>query len=58
MKNFSSIMAPMTKVLKAKRFESNEKAHASFEEIESKLTSAPILALLNFSKVFEVECDA
>ena len=48
----------MTEALKAKRFEWNEKAQASFEEIKNMLTSAPILALPGFSKVFEVECDA
>jgi len=48
----------MTKVLKAKRFEWTEQAQRAFEDIKSKLTSAPVLALPSFSKAFEVECDA
>ena len=51
-------MASMTKVIKAKKFQLNDKAQACFEEIRNKLTSAPILALPSFSKVFEVDCDA
>ena len=58
MKDFSSIVAPMTEVLKGKTFERNEQAHSAFEEIKKRLTSAPILAFPSFSKVFEVECDA
>jgi len=57
-KNFSSIIAPMIKVIKGRTFEWNGAAQAAFEEIKSRLTSAPILALPSFSKTFEVECDA
>ena len=58
MSNFSSIMASMAEVLKAKHFEWSEQAQRAFEEIKERLTSAPSLALPSFSKVFEVECDA
>jgi len=58
MTDFSSIFAPMTKVLKAKRLEWTKQAQKAFEEIKLKLTSAPVLALPSFTKVFEVESDA
>jgi len=57
-KDFSSIVAPMIEILKGKNFEWNEQAHSAFEEIKKSLTSAPMLELPNFSKVFEVDCDA
>ena len=50
MKNFSTIVALMTKVLKAKWFQWTEQAQEAFEEIKLKLTSTPILALPSFSK--------
>ena len=35
------------------------KAHEeSFDTLKDKLTHAPLLQLLNFSKTFELECDA
>ena len=57
-RNFSTIVTPMTEILKGSSFYWNPKAQAAFEEIKSKLTQAPVLALLNFDKIFEVECDA
>ena len=58
MRNFSTIVAPMTEVLKARKFEWTKQAQRAFEEVKCKHTSAPVPALPSFSKVFEVECDA
>jgi len=57
-KNFSSIVAPMNEVIKGRTFDLNEVAQSAFEEVKRRLISAPVLALLSFSKIFEVECDA
>ena len=57
-KNFSTIMAPMTEVIKGSSFQWNARAQQAFEESKLKLTQAPVLTLPCFNKVFEVECDA
>ncbi|MCH81864.1 hypothetical protein A2U01_0002657 [Trifolium medium] len=36
----------------------NEKAHAAFDTLKRSLTTAPVLALPDFSKDFIIECDA
>ena len=57
-RNFSSLAAPMTEVLKGTKFIWTSQAKKSFEELKDKLTHALVLALPCFNKVFEVECDA
>ena len=59
-RNFSSLVAPITDCLKKKCFfflwtEVTDKA---FALINDKLTNVPILAFSDFEKVFELECDA
>lgn len=57
--NFSNIVALIMDSLKQSRpFKWTLIETQDFEEIKQKLTSAPILTLPNFDKVFQVECDA
>jgi len=39
-------------------FRWGKEQHDAFDSLKFKLTHAPILALPNFDKSFEIECDA
>ncbi|GJZ59325.1 putative reverse transcriptase domain-containing protein [Tanacetum coccineum] len=56
--NFSSIMAPLTDCMKGKSFVWTEEEKSAFQVVKEKLTTAPILVLPNFFKVFELHTDA
>ncbi|GJU24235.1 RNA-directed DNA polymerase [Tanacetum coccineum] len=56
-KNFSTLVAPMTEITKLRQFVWNPQAHAAFEELKKLLSSTLVLALSCFDEVFEVECD-
>jgi hypothetical protein len=58
-KDFSTIAAPINELTKKDMpFHWGEKQKCAFEELKMKLTSAPLLALPDFGKTFEIECDA
>ena len=58
-RDFSTIAAPLNDLVKKDVvFAWGEKQEKAFETLKDKLTHAPILALPNFSKTFELECDA
>jgi hypothetical protein len=57
-KNFSTILAPITECMKEGKFSWNKVATNALELIKDKLTIAPLLVLPNFDIPFELHCDA
>ena len=58
-KNFSTLAAPLTEIIKKSvGFKWGKEQDRAFCEIKERLCSAPLLALPDFSKIFEIECDA
>ena len=58
-KNFSTIAAPLTEfVKKFVGFKWGSEQDREFIEIKERLCGSPLLALPDFSKTFEIECDA
>lgn len=56
-RNFSTIMAPIIECTKSTTLTWSQEAQQAFEQIKE-MCEAPILRLPDFSKSFEVECDA
>ena len=51
-------MAPITDCMKRGEFNWSQAATKAFQEIKAKMTEAHVMRLPDFSKVFEVACDA
>ena len=57
--NFSTIAAPLNAIVKKDVvFKWGHDQIQAFETLKKKLTKAPILALPNFTKTFDIECHA
>ena len=56
--NYGAIAAPLTALLKKEGFSWDDAAAAAFTALKAAVTSAPVLAMPDFTKLFTVECDA
>ncbi|XP_056857637.1 uncharacterized protein LOC130506963, partial [Raphanus sativus] len=56
--HFSNIAAPLTDCMKGSSFVWTAEANQAFEDLKQRLVSAQVLALPDFTQVFELHCDA
>lgn len=55
---YSTVIFPLTELLRGKAFEWNEEAQVAFDEIKRRLCTAPFLIHPNYQKPFILQCDA
>jgi hypothetical protein len=56
--NYGTVAAPLTALLKKDGFAWDNTAATAFSALKAAVTSAPVLAMPDFAKMFIVECDA
>ncbi|XP_042958134.1 uncharacterized protein LOC122293691 [Carya illinoinensis] len=57
-RNYGSIAAPLTDLLKKNAFQWSLEAEEAFKLLKEAVSSPPVLKLPDFSKEFTIECDA
>ena len=57
-RQYATIAAPLTEMLKKDNFVWTEKALAAFQQLKKTMTATPVLSLPDFSKLFIIEADA
>ena len=57
-KDFGSIAAPLTRLLRKEAFAWDEAADEAFSSLKRALSSAPVLQMPDFDRQFVVDCDA
>lgn len=56
--NYATLASPFTDLLKKHQFEWNAQAQSAFQALKSAMTTLPVLALPDFSLLFDVTTDA
>lgn len=58
LKGYSQFPTPLTDITKKGAFEWSAKAQTMFDQFKEIISSCPVLALPDFTKLFELQCDA
>lgn len=57
-RGYAELSKPLTDLLKKGAFQWNDSAQQAFDKLKQALVAAPVLALPNFEKTFEIETNA
>ncbi|XP_058732695.1 uncharacterized protein LOC131604261 [Vicia villosa] len=56
--NYASLAAPLTDLLRSTKFSWSTEADSAFTMLKNKMTNMPVLALPDFTKIFNIDTDA